>query len=243
MTRPLLALLLTTAAAFQSAFPVDKKRPRNNRQQPLFPPNPGYRLSYRHNQNAEVVAVLAVAPAPSMVSSAAYIEDRKLKSGQLAEIHPPRLLRRRFRHGQRVLHGRRMSTSTRAAKSSAGGRYWLFRHQRQLVRHNAPRPSESRPEILPGTSPRHRHGSCQVKSITEKIATPAGQFHDCILIKETAPLEKGVKDRKWYAKGVGPVKDSEMLLVSHTPVRLRHKALSHSKQNPTAKRQHLRPSK
>jgi hypothetical protein len=29
------------------------------------------------------------------------------------------------------------------------------------------------------------------------------------------PLEKGVTDRKWYVKGIGPVRDGAMLLVSY----------------------------
>jgi hypothetical protein len=55
----------------------------------------------------------------------------------------------------------------------------------------------------------------EIKSLTEKVATPAGAFENCIVVEETTPLEKGVTGRKWYAKGVGVVRDAEMLLVSY----------------------------
>ena len=55
----------------------------------------------------------------------------------------------------------------------------------------------------------------EIRSASAKVVTPAGTFDNCILVEETTPLEKGVKDRKWYAKGIGPVKDAEMVLVSY----------------------------
>ncbi|MDP9051236.1 MAG: hypothetical protein M3O31_11045 [Acidobacteriota bacterium] len=54
----------------------------------------------------------------------------------------------------------------------------------------------------------------EIKSTSEKITTPAATFDHCIVVEESSPLEKGV-DKKWYAPGVGPVKDAEMELVSH----------------------------
>ena len=55
----------------------------------------------------------------------------------------------------------------------------------------------------------------EIVSDQEKVVTPAGTFEKCIHVLETSPLEKGLKDHKWYAPGVGQVKDAEMSLVKY----------------------------
>jgi hypothetical protein len=48
-----------------------------------------------------------------------------------------------------------------------------------------------------------------------KVVTPAGTFEHCVEVVESSPIEKGLKDHKWYAAGVGQVRDSEMLLLKY----------------------------
>ncbi len=55
----------------------------------------------------------------------------------------------------------------------------------------------------------------EIVSESETVATPAGTFRNCIHAAETAPLEKGITDRKWYGAGAGPVKDAGMVLVKY----------------------------
>jgi hypothetical protein len=55
---------------------------------------------------------------------------------------------------------------------------------------------------------------CEILSDNETIVTPAGTYEKCIHVVETSALEKGLHDHKWYAPGVGQVKDGEMLLVT-----------------------------
>ena len=55
----------------------------------------------------------------------------------------------------------------------------------------------------------------EIISLEEKMSTPAGTFENCIHVVETSALEKGMRDHKWYAAGVGPVKDGEMVLVQY----------------------------
>lgn len=45
--------------------------------------------------------------------------------------------------------------------------------------------------------------------------TPAGNYVNCLKVEESTPLEKGVKEYKIYAPGVGLVKDGDALLVSY----------------------------
>jgi hypothetical protein len=48
----------------------------------------------------------------------------------------------------------------------------------------------------------------------EKVTTPAGTFEHCLKTKETTPLESGT-EYKFYANGVGLVKEGNLLLVKH----------------------------
>ena len=54
----------------------------------------------------------------------------------------------------------------------------------------------------------------EVVSITGTLKTPAGEFKNCVKTKETTPLEKGTED-KFYAPGIGLVKDGGLLLVKY----------------------------
>ncbi len=44
-----------------------------------------------------------------------------------------------------------------------------------------------------------------VLSLTESVNVPFGSFADVLQTEETNPLEPGVAERKYYARGVGPV--------------------------------------
>ena len=57
------------------------------------------------------------------------------------------------------------------------------------------------------------------------VEVEAGTFEECLSIVETTPLEPGEESLKWYAPGVGLIKDNEAELVDFTdpsaPVRTR----------------------
>jgi hypothetical protein len=60
----------------------------------------------------------------------------------------------------------------------------------------------------------------EVVSISETVMVPAGNFHDCIKVREK--LAEGTTEYKYYAKGVGVVRevpaDGDELLISHNGV-------------------------
>jgi hypothetical protein len=51
----------------------------------------------------------------------------------------------------------------------------------------------------------------EVLALGETVVTPAGSFKDCVHTMETSAIEKG-HEEKWYAPGVGIVKDPEFVL-------------------------------
>ncbi len=66
-------------------------------------------------------------------------------------------------------------------------------------------------EVAPGVA----MDRAEVVSIDERVTTPAGVFEHCLHIRETTPLERGTSD-KWFAPGVGLVKDGGAALVSYS---------------------------
>ncbi len=54
----------------------------------------------------------------------------------------------------------------------------------------------------------------EVVSLNESLKTPAGTFPGCLKVEETSALDPKEKEYKYYAPGIGLIKDENMLLVS-----------------------------
>jgi hypothetical protein len=52
----------------------------------------------------------------------------------------------------------------------------------------------------------------EIVSLSEEVNVPAGTFKNCLRTHESSALEAGAED-KWYAPGVGLVKDADFVLV------------------------------
>lgn len=55
----------------------------------------------------------------------------------------------------------------------------------------------------------------EVVSLSETVPSRAGKFEDCLQTKETTPLNKNSVEYKFYAPGVGLVRDGELFLTSY----------------------------
>jgi hypothetical protein len=67
-------------------------------------------------------------------------------------------------------------------------------------------------EIAPGVA----MDRVEIVEVAGRLTTPAGAFERVVHFRETSPLEKGTGD-KWFAPGIGLVKDDELTLVSYAP--------------------------
>ena len=57
----------------------------------------------------------------------------------------------------------------------------------------------------------------EIVSTNETVKTPAGTFPNCVHVRETTPLERDVS-HKYYAAGIGLVKDDEFELTERPGV-------------------------
>jgi hypothetical protein len=52
----------------------------------------------------------------------------------------------------------------------------------------------------------------EIVTTTETVKTPAGAFQNCLKTKETTPLEPKAIEYKFYAPGIGLIRDDDLLL-------------------------------
>ena len=66
-------------------------------------------------------------------------------------------------------------------------------------------------EIAPGIA----MDRAEIISMNEQMKTPAGTYMNCLKMEETTPLEPKNKEYKFYAPGIGLIRDGDLLLVKH----------------------------
>ncbi|MGH7467528.1 MAG: hypothetical protein ACRENP_06030 [Longimicrobiales bacterium] len=66
-------------------------------------------------------------------------------------------------------------------------------------------------ELAPGQA----MDRAEIVSLTDTLTTTAGNFRGLLKVLETTPLEPGVREFKYYAPGVGLVRDGSLRLVTH----------------------------
>ena len=69
-------------------------------------------------------------------------------------------------------------------------------------------------EIAPGVA----MDRAEVVGVAETFETPAGKFEGCLKTEESTPLEGG-RESKYYARGIGLLRDGKMRLTRHGPAR------------------------
>jgi hypothetical protein len=66
-------------------------------------------------------------------------------------------------------------------------------------------------EVAPGVA----MDRVEIAGDSGSLKTPAGDFHDVLETEETTPLEPKMKAYKTYARGVGLIRDGELLLTKY----------------------------
>ncbi len=198
------------AEDWQSSFAVDKKNLGTEGANPHFVLQPGHRLHYAHGRDTLTTTVLAETKIVDGVTTR-VVEDRETKNGQLVELTRD-YYASDSKTGDVYYFGEDVDTY-KGGKVAGHEGAWLSGVKG--ARFGLMMPGEIRvgrkfyQELAPGVA----MDRAEVISVGEKITTAAGTFENCVHFKETSPLEKGAADHKWYAPGVGLVKDGEFVLV------------------------------
>jgi hypothetical protein len=200
-----------TAAPWATDFDADPASMTSVGRNPYFILEPGYYIVLRDRARNQVT--ITVLNETRMVAGVEtrVIEERELAKGKLVEISRNffaihKVTRDALYFGEEVSmykNGKILSHEGSWLAGVAGARAGLmmpgqarvgYRHYQE----QAPGVAMDRAEIL---------------SAGETLKTPAGTLEKCLKIEETTTLASSEREYKYYAPGIGLVKEEQMLLV------------------------------
>ena len=176
---------------------------------PYFILEPGYQLVLEGGGTQLIITVLNETKTVDGVETR-VVEERETKKGQLIEVARNYFaISRRtndiFYFGEDVdmyKNGTLVNHDGSWLSGVNGGKFGLLMPGRPLVN------ASYYQEVVPGVA----MDRATIMSTTETVKTSAGEFTNCLKMKETTPLDH-VTEYKYYAPGIGMVSDGKMSLV------------------------------
>jgi len=197
------------APAWRDSFQVNRANLSDTGRNTYFILEPGNRLTFGSGKDTLTVTVLQETKVVDGVRTR-IVEERETEGGKLAEVSRNFFAIDRttndlyyfgeevdeYRDGKIIGHGGAWLAGVNGArfglmipgKPSVGNRYY------QEI---APKVAMDRAEVV---------------SVTEEVKVPAGTYTNCLHTKESSDIESGSED-KWYAPGVGLIKDADFTLM------------------------------
>lgn len=203
-------------AGWTSQFRVERDELRSTGRNPYFVLEPGYQLVLEGGRTRLVVTVLPETRVVDGVETR-IVEERETEGNVLREVSRnffaiSTRTNSVFYFGEDVdmyEHGQIVSHEGAWRAGVAGARYGLMIPGMPLLRARyyqeiAPRVAMDRAEIV---------------ALDGTLTTPAGRFTDVLTVEETSALERGAREAKRYAPGVGLIQDGELKLVRYGAAR------------------------
>jgi hypothetical protein len=197
-------------------FAVDKKNFVSAGANTYFRLEPGYRLKLEGREGLNrVTLVITVLEETRLVDGVEtrVVEERESKNGKLAEVSRNYFAfnttdRGIYYFGEEVdiyKDGKVAGHEGAWESGKDGARFGLMIPGQVVLG------ARYYQEIAPGVA----MDRAEIVGLHETLKTPAGKFRDCLKVAETTPIEKGAKEYKIYAPGLGLIKDSSLLLVEY----------------------------
>jgi hypothetical protein len=212
------AVALGTMAAVQGdqlwtdRFGVEPGELASTGRNPYFVLEPGYRLTLQQGDERLVITVLDETKVVDGVETR-IVEERETKKGAVIEVS-----RNYYAISKRTNSVYYLGEDTDIYKDGKvvkhegswlagvnGARFGLMMPGTPLVG------GRYYEEIAPGVA----MDRAQVVSVTGSMTVPAGSFTNVLRVEETTPLERGEREYKLYAPGVGLLQDESLKLVEY----------------------------
>ncbi len=198
--------------SFTDQFPVDQAKLSATGRSAYFVLEPGYQLTYAAGTEQVVDTVLDQTQQIDGVTTRVF-EKREMKGGELTEVKRDYLAIDPgtgdvYFFGEDIdeYEGDKVVGHEGAWRSGVGAARF------GLLLPGAPRVGQKHAqEIAPGAA----MDQSEVVSTTESVQVPAGAFAGAMAVDETTPLEPMATVRKYYAPGIGMVKEDELVLVKY----------------------------
>jgi hypothetical protein len=205
------------ALEFTTAFVVDKSELASTGRNPFFILEPGYQLVFGGKEDGDEVALtITVLDETRSVDGVEtrVVEERESKSGKLVEVSRnffaiSRRTNDVYYFGEEVdvyKGGKVVSHEGAWLSGVSGAKFGLAIPGSPLL--GARYYQELAPDVAMDRA--------EVVSLDETMETPAGKFRQVLKIVETTPLEPGARESKYYAAGVGLIKDGPCKLVRYS---------------------------
>jgi hypothetical protein len=209
--------LFAQKGEWRKSFPVDKKDLGTPVDNPYFFLTPAARLHYRHGKAQLTRTVINV---PKTVDSIAVVvvEDREERDGKLVEV--TRDYYALDKTTQDVYYFGEDVNNYEAGKGVSHEGSWLSGADGASFGLIMPGELKVGDKFYEELGPNTGLDRGEIVGTNEKVKTPAGTFEHCVHVKETSPKEKGAVDHKWYAPGIGLIKDKDLVLVKVEEVKI-----------------------
>jgi len=211
-----LALLATAIAArteekhgWRASFPVDRASLKDTGKGTYFILEPGYRLRLAHGKDTLTVTVLDETRVVDGVKTR-VVEEREVKGGQVAEVSRNYFAidpssNDLYYFGEDVDIYKKEKVVAHSGAWLAGVNGARF----GLLVPGKPRVGD---RFYQEIAPKVAMDRSEVVSIDEEVKVPSGTYKNCLRTRESSDLETG-SEAKWYAPGVGLIRDAEFVLV------------------------------
>ncbi len=207
----------TGSGAWTTGFMVEPDELASTGRNPYFVLEPGYSLVLEGGNARLTITVLNEVKRIDGVETR-VVEERDTKGGQLVEVARNYFaISKRtndvFYFGEDVdmyKDGKVVNHDGSWLSGVNGGKFGLMMPGRPLIN------ASYYQEVVPNVA----MDRATIMSTTEIVKTPAGEFTNCLKMKETTPLER-LTEYKYYAPGIGMVSDGKMSLVNAGKVDLK----------------------
>jgi len=203
-------------AGWADAFTVDKTDFVSAGSNTYFRLEPGYRLKLEGREGlSRVTLLVTVLEETKLVDGVEtrVVEERESKGGKLVEVSRNYFAfnksdRGVYYFGEEVdiyKDGKIVDHEGAWESGKSGARFGL------MIPGQVVRGARYYQEVAPGVA----MDRAEIVGFDEALKTPAGEFTNCLKVKETTPLEPLARESKVYAPGVGLIKDGSLRLIEY----------------------------
>ncbi len=217
LTTILVSTILLTQQEFRKDFNVPAERFQTTGRSTYFILEPGFKLVFRGKENGGTTAlIITVLDRTETIdgTKTRIVEERESHNGKLVEVSRNFFAMDSqnndvYYFGEDVdmyKNGKVVNHEGSWRSGMDGAHYGLF-----MSGH--PKVGDA---YFQEQAPGNALDQVTHTSVTKTVKTPAKTFKNCLVIKETTPLEPGVVAWKTFAPGVGIIVDGNLRLTSYT---------------------------
>lgn len=201
----------TDQKGWRDSFPVNKANLTDTGRNTYFILEPGHRLHLGDGNDRLTITVLDETRMVDGVRTR-VVEERETKNGKLVEIS------RNFfaidkTTGDVYYFGEEVDIYKNGKVSNHEGA-WLSGVNGARFGLMIPHQPVIGDKFYQEVAPKVAMDRAEIMSVSEEVRVPAGTFKNCLRTKESSGLEMG-SESKWYAPGVGLIRDADFVLMEH----------------------------